>query len=241
MGGLRQLDLDFGSRRARGSRAGLLLLAIAIVFVADLGVSYRELRGTVAQKEERIATLERPRAVTGRPPAAGGRAPAAAGRSRGAAANGTPEEIAFARETIARLSTPWDSLFRALEASATDRVSLLAIEPDPKSGTVLISADGADYLAALSYVADLRRSSALANVHLVKHEQRAGNAPQRALSFSVSAAWTSARPDSTGTPNPASPNATANAPAPQAPAPSDPPQAAAAPPAPPPAPEKAPS
>jgi hypothetical protein len=182
---LRPLDLEFGPRTRRASLAGLVLLLVAVAFVADLGVSYQGLRHSVAQKEERIARMDRPRDVRARP--------------RGAPAHASPEEIAFARETIGRLSTPWDRLFRALEAGASDKVSVLAIEPDPRSGTVLISADGADYLAALSYVAELSRSSALSHVHLVKHELRPDNPPQRALSFSVSATWSSGRPDAGAT------------------------------------------
>ena len=62
------------------------------------------------------------------------------------------------RETVQRLSLPWDQLFSALESAASDKVALAAIEPDPRAGTVTISGDGKDYLAALSYVLNLSRT-----------------------------------------------------------------------------------
>ena len=86
-----------------------------------------------------------------------------------------------------RLSLPWDQLFRALESAASDKVALAAIEPDPRAGTVTISGDGKDYLAALSYVLNLSRTEGLERVQLVRHEQK--NEGGGAVSFAVSAAW----------------------------------------------------
>jgi hypothetical protein len=52
----------------------------------------------------------------------------------------------------------------------------------------MITGDGKDYLAALSYVANLSQTEGLERVQLVRHEQK-GNQPNGAVSFSVSAAW----------------------------------------------------
>ena len=49
----------------------------------------------------------------------------------------------------------------ALESAASDKVALAAIEPDTTKGTVMISGDGKDYLAALSYVSNLSRDERL--------------------------------------------------------------------------------
>ena len=100
----------------------------------------------------------------------------------------TPQEVAAVRETVQRLSLPWDELFAALEAAASDTITLAAIEPDTGKGTVTISADGKDYLAALSYVSNLSRSERLDRVQLVRHEQKANSAGS-SVSFAVSAAW----------------------------------------------------
>jgi Fimbrial assembly protein (PilN) len=94
------------------------------------------------------------------------------------------QEVAAVRETVQRLALPWDGLFLALESAANDKVALTVIEPDTAKGTVTISADGKDYLAALSYVSNLGRSEGLERVQLVRHEQKANS-----VSFAVSAAW----------------------------------------------------
>jgi len=89
---------------------------------------------------------------------------------------------------VQRLSLPWDGLFSALESAASDQVALLAIEPDPRSGTVVISGTSKDYLAALTYVLNLRRDEKLGRVQLVRHEVKQ-NEPQRPVAFAVSASW----------------------------------------------------
>jgi hypothetical protein len=170
---LQPLELDF-RRRAGGSRyAGAALLVIGLVFAVDLGVSQQSLRQAVLDKERRLAPLERNNAAKRAAP--------------GARASSTAE-LAAARETVARLSTPWDNLFGALEAAAGERVALLAIEPDPMSGSALIHAAAADYLAALNYVLELQRASTLEKVRLVKHELRP-KGPPGLVAFTVSASW----------------------------------------------------
>ena len=96
--------------------------------------------------------------------------------------------MALARDTVERLALPWPKLFAALEAAASDQVALLAIEPDTKSGTVKISGDSKDYLAALGYVLNLSKADALSHVQLVRHEVKQ-NDPQRPVAFSITAAW----------------------------------------------------
>jgi hypothetical protein len=87
---------------------------------------------------------------------------------------------------------PWKNLFGALESTATDKVALLAVEPDPKAGTVVISGDSKDYLSALNYVMELTQTRTLHNVRLIKHELRQ-NDPQRPVSFSILATWKEAQ------------------------------------------------
>jgi hypothetical protein len=170
---MRPLELDFGRSRGKAPWAGWALLALAALFVLDLGQGYHEARTAQAEAEARLARVTRT-ADSGRPGA----------RPRAA----TPEEIAAARDTYHRLAMPWDRLFGALEAAATDRVILVAIEPDAKSGTVTISGEGKDYPAVLDYIVRLREAPTLSGAHLVKHEARQ-NGPQMSVAFSVAAAW----------------------------------------------------
>ena len=169
---MKRLEINFVGRGARSPWAGRVLLAVALAMCVDLAMSYRDLQASLELNRAKIAQAE-PRT-----------APA---RKVGA------EEVALARETLDRLAMPWDRLFGALESAASDQVALLGIEPDPKAGTVVISGDSKDYLAALSYVLNLGRAEALQRVQLVRHEAKAGD-PQGPVSFAVSAAWSEAKP-----------------------------------------------
>jgi hypothetical protein len=176
---MKALELDFCRDAAASRWAGRLLLVVAMLFAAHVGLTYHDARDSIERNATRLAELGGPAA--------------AARRVSARQQNVTPEELAFARETIARLSLPWGNLFGALESASTDRVALLAIEPDRESGTVLIVGESRDYLAALNYVLELRRAKALTNVHLAKHEVRPNLAPNP-VAFSVSARWKEAGP-----------------------------------------------
>ena len=175
---MQNLDLDFRRIRPASLWTRWVLLAFALAFTSDLGVSYYRVRSTLTQNEERLAQVGR----------------AAAGAARAAPAGRAPsaEEIRVARDTVQRLAMPWDSLFGALEATADDNVALLAIEPDPRSETVLISGEATDYRAVLDYVSQLGRAQALGEAHLIRHERRQDDQRQ-ALAFSISASWGKAK------------------------------------------------
>lgn len=176
---LKPLDLDFRRTRPASPWAGWVMLALAVLFMMDLGYSYYAARASLADTEARLAKQAR--------------TPGGPARASASHRSATPEEIALARETVQRLSIPWDNLFGALESAATDRVSLTAIEPDVKAGTVVISGEGKDYPAVLDYVVRLQGAKALQRPHLVKHEFRA-NDPQRPVTFAVSASWGGVKP-----------------------------------------------
>lgn len=168
---MQRLELDFRRSRRAPGWASYALLAVALAFAADLALSYRSLAAQVASLEARLL-------------AAPARVPGAATSSRRPDA----DEYAFARDTVRRLSTPWESLFSTLEGAQNDRVALLAIEPDAEAGTVSISGEARDYLAALTYVANLAEQKTLSRVHLVRHELARGGGT-RPVAFTVSASW----------------------------------------------------
>jgi hypothetical protein len=168
---MKMLEINFVGRGARSPWAGRVLIAVALAFAFDVGLSYQHERDSAAQNQAKLAKVQ-PRSTPSR--------------------KVSPEEVAVVRETVERIGMPWERLFSALESASSDQVALLGIEPDPKAGTVVISGDSKDYLAALSYVLNLSRSDALSRVQLVRHEVK-GNDPQGAVSFAVSAAWSEAR------------------------------------------------
>lgn len=163
---MQRIELDFIRRSARSRWAPRVLLAVALGLAGDLAVSYVQLVREVRSNEAIVARA----------------------KPRQAVQPVSNEEVALARDTVERLGLPWAKLFAALEAAGSEQVALLAIEPDTKNGTVKISGDSKDYLAALGYVLTLSRNDALSHVQLVRHEVRQ-NDPQHPVSFSISAAW----------------------------------------------------
>jgi hypothetical protein len=169
---MKKLDIDFTGRGRRAPWAARILFAAALALCLDMGLSYRDLRASVALHEAKLGQ----------------------GKPAQAAAPSVPaEELVAVRETVDRLATPWNRLFGALESAASDEVALLGIEPDPKAGTVVISGDSKNYLAALTYVLNLGGKEGLERVQLVRHEVKP-NDPQAPVSFAVSARWSEARP-----------------------------------------------
>jgi hypothetical protein len=164
------LKVDFCRSRGTPRWLAPALLALALAFAGDVGFSFLKTVRSISKNEKALASME-PRTYNTK-----------------TARKVAPEEMAAARETMQRLSTPWDKLFSALETAASDQVALLSIEPDPKAGKVMISGDGKDYLAALTYVLNLGRSDSLSHVELARHEVKQ-NDPQKPVTFSVSAAW----------------------------------------------------
>ena len=165
---MQALRIDFCRSPSAPRWVAPLLLAVAVAFAGDVGISFFDSHSKMKKNEAALARLDP--------------------RSYKPARNASPEEVALARETVQRLSMPWEKLFGALESAADEQVALLAIEPDPRAGTVVISGDSKDYLAALTYVLNLSRAEALSHVQLARHEVKS-NDPQKPVAFSVSAAW----------------------------------------------------
>jgi len=159
---MHKLQIDFRDTRQRSPWIGRVMLAGAALVALDAGLSYHSASRTLSENQARLAQ----------------RSPA---RN---APKVSPQEVAAVRETVQRLTLPWDDLFAAIESAASDKVALAAIEPDPRNGTVTITGDGKDYLAALSYVLNLSHTEGMNRVQLVRHEQK-----NEGVNFAVSAAW----------------------------------------------------
>lgn len=172
---MRALELDYRGTGGRARLAVIALAAFAAAFACDSAFRYGALLDDVQAKQFELA----------RKPAA----PASLSAPEPAL---SAEELAAARETARKLSMPWNVLFHALEAAKTDRVAVLAIEPDAESRTVLLSAEAKDYSAALAYLGNLAQQEALARVHLSRHELKQ-SAGQRIVAFTVTASWKGAR------------------------------------------------
>jgi Tfp pilus assembly protein PilN len=164
---MQRLELDFVAT-PRSPWAARLVLLVSLAVAGDMAFTFVSFNRANSALETRLAELG-PKALQAAKPV-------------------SSDELAAARDTAQRLSLPWSKLFAALEGAASDQVALLAIEPDPRAGTVSISGDSKDYLAALTYVLNLSRADSLSHVTLVRHETKQ-NDPQRPVAFTVSASW----------------------------------------------------
>lgn len=170
---MRKLDLDFNIQRRRSEWAGWALLLIGLALWGEMGISYVKL-----QRE--MSSLEKMVVKSGM---AGKKA------RQNSVDNFTPAEIDHAREIIARIAIPWDDLFKAVETVRADRVALLVLEPDPKTGKLLLRGEAADLPALLTYVARLGRTGQLQDVYLLQHEVKEGMNPSYPVAFSINARW----------------------------------------------------
>jgi len=168
-----RIEIDFLAAERPRRWPTLLLLVIAIAFAGDLVRTNQLLGAELAAAQRRLAGPSRA---------------AAPGNAQIESVNARPEDFDSARVIVQRLSIPWGSLFQALEAAQTERVALLAIEPDASSGIVNLSGEGRDYLAVLSYVATLEQQKELKRVHLARHEWKQ-TGRDRTVSFTVNASW----------------------------------------------------
>ena len=170
---MRKLGLDFNARRRQNEWVGWALLLIGLALWGEMGVSTFNLQRELASLEKKII-----------------KSGAAEKKSKQhSVLSFTPVEINQAREIIARIAIPWDDLFRAVETIKIDRVALLALEPDPKTGKLQLRGEAADLSALLTYVARLGRSEQLHDVYLLQHEIKPGMNPSYPVAFSINARW----------------------------------------------------
>ena len=166
-------SLDFKPERGRRWPGVLLVLAIGAALA--VGFSYRALNDELALQQGALsrANRDRPHRMT-------------------AAEGGKPElleaRMKYARLVLHRLSLPWDGLFQVLEGATTDRVGLLALQPDWENGVINITAEAKEFSDMLTYVARLGETKSFSRIHL-RHHEIDQNDPQRPIRFTLSARW----------------------------------------------------
>ncbi len=167
-----RLDYQISSRRPQPLL--LLLLLIGAIAAIVITTEYSTLQ---QQIEERTATLQQLRLAHGVKP------------------QPSQKELRLSVEMqkgrdniLARLSLPWVPLFKALESAQDKNVSLLAIEPNVKTGTVRLTAETSSLKQALTYLDRLQQQQALSEVTLIEHEIAVETAGQP-LRFTLSLAW----------------------------------------------------
>lgn len=171
---MKALHLDFIRAPAPPRWPQLVLLVVAGAFAADVARNYVETRDSIDVIERQLVRKSRTSL------------PADVPRTR--SIQYREGDLAAARETIRRMSLPWDRLFAAIESARTEGTLLLAVEPEADAGSVTLTGEARDYLRLLNYVSALSTADGLQRVQLVRHAAISGH-PQRALAFTITASW----------------------------------------------------
>lgn len=77
--------------------------------------------------------------------------------------------------TTARLNVRWPEVFAAVERRTPHEVTLRALAPDARSGTVAVAAEAASIDVLLAYAEGLALDPAVASVEVRQHETRTGD------------------------------------------------------------------
>ncbi len=98
------------------------------------------------------------------------------------------EKATAVNQAIARLNVPWSDMLDALEASATNEIALLNIEPTVQTGSVKLMVEAKTTEDMFAFIQNLSRQTFFQKVLLTKHEinEQDSNKPVR---FFLEASW----------------------------------------------------
>lgn len=170
------VNLDYCPGK-RAHWAGLLALAIGAAGLASALWCYRDLGRELAHSEALLAKLQDRDKSESMPVVVGARDSEQIAR-----------ETKQANAAILELSLPWKELFGAFEASQTNAVAVLAIEPDVQKGLVHISAEAKKLESMLAYVASLQKIALFREVLILNHQIQDQD-PEKPVRFVLQAAW----------------------------------------------------
>lgn len=167
---MRPLQLDFSQYRAR--RRSLFGVAALLVSSALLAVALLQQRAI----EARITQLET---------AASMNSVSAGPRQLSEAQQ---REIKVALDAQRALNLPWQPLLGALEKVQDGKVQLLALQPNPLKGEVVLNGEAANFDVLMAYLKALRAQPVFTDVVLVNQRQVAEDG-RRSLAFTLAAEW----------------------------------------------------
>lgn len=168
--------LDFVARHDSGSASGWLMLAVGVVCASAVAIDGFDARENLAHWQGKTGQWQRLSQQVSR---------------RGSVtASGDVDlpQAEAAAKVIARLSVPWSALYRGLEDSADDSVSLLSVLPNVEKDEVRLSGEARNFEAVGGYLRRLNGNGAFADARLLGHQVRQGDA-QKPIAFSIVARW----------------------------------------------------
>jgi Tfp pilus assembly protein PilN len=178
---LREMQLDFMHPAGRASRFGPLLLVVGLVAVLAALSYQRQVNRELVVREARLAEL---RGMANRT------LPALSEKE-----SDTPEvrsEVQKANAVLQQLNVPWGELFVAVESAEGADVALLAVQPDPRSHSVVIGGVARNLAAVFAYMDRLEHTKRLRDIVLSSHEVKSKE-PGQPVEFALNATWDEVR------------------------------------------------
>jgi len=174
---VRTLVLDY-RRKERSQPWAYGLLAAGFLATLVLADRYQAITEQSVELREAMRKLE---VVSG---------PARASDTRGT--KETDERLQGARQVVAQLNVPWDTLFRALEGIDEKDVGVLAISPDPNKQQVKLQMEAKSLESMLSYHRKLAENPVFSDIALTDH-QVVQDDPDKPVRFNMNGTWVIAK------------------------------------------------
>ena len=174
---MRAISLDYHNNRRNWHWSDILILAGGLSLAAYVGIHYVNVASEIDSLEAKQTELARQ-----------SNRDAIDSRLTALDAQQLKTEIKQANEVLARLSMPWETLFKDMDSSRRDQVALLSIEPDAEKRVIKIMGEAKDLDAMLGYIRLLQKKASLTDVYLQNHhiEQQTAEKPVR---FALIASW----------------------------------------------------
>ena len=98
------------------------------------------------------------------------------------------QEVKNANDALRHLSVPWDDLFRAVESSGSNKVTLLSLEPDVEKRQVHIKGEAKNFKSIMSYITQMEGHDVFGSVFLQNHHVQEED-PDQPVQFAIIATW----------------------------------------------------
>jgi hypothetical protein len=102
--------------------------------------------------------------------------------------NRLDEQVRNAEAVVQQLALPWARLIETLEATGSNDVAILQLQPDAQQRLLRITAEARHQQAMIDYLRRLAEVQGFAHVHLLNHQVQQDN-PQRPIQFAAQASF----------------------------------------------------
>ncbi|MFT3848699.1 MAG: PilN domain-containing protein [Propionivibrio sp.] len=172
---MKRVSVDFsGDRERLALRIGILLFVLAVEVASWVGWQVIATRNVLTQQTAKL-DIQRSRRRSQSP-----QTPPPSRSQIG--------ELKMAQAVIDRLTTPWESLFSALDSAFDEQVTLIGVEPQSERQEIQLTGEAKNLAAMQGYVRNLEHSPTFADTYLASH-QITPQDPQHPVRFVVRARW----------------------------------------------------